>query len=107
MPIPDSVKWLVGIVGSLALFAVYLVVQEHRTQHVLGFRVASIDETSYVAANNAALDSVPIFRQLPVVNTYTIGITAMDAAPFHETGPPYDHYISRRAFHLPVDSTCD
>jgi len=104
-------KWFLGA-GAVAVLAAVgaLFIYAHVTDHVLGVRVASVDKAAYVEANEAVLRTIPVYRGLPLLSNYSIGITATDAF-LAENGPPYDRYYTWHNYKMPPsaspNASCD
>jgi hypothetical protein len=96
----------VAIVAGAGAFFVYV----ETTDHLFGVRLESVDKDAYVDANEAVLRTIPVYRELPLVASYSTGITAQDAF-FAENGPPYDRYYTWHIYKMPPstspNASCD
>jgi hypothetical protein len=64
-------------------------------------RLTSVDESSYVAKNEALLQEIPIFPDSKLVNSGTDPQPAPDACLPTENGPPFSRFMTTRVYATP------
>lgn len=71
---------------------------------LLTCRSQSVNETSYVAHNEAILSALPVPHGAQLLNTQSYGKPATNACLPHENGPPYSSFATVRTYSLAISS---
>jgi hypothetical protein len=61
-------------------------------------RLRSVDEAAYVRANEAVLQSIPVYPGARRVNTFSTGQPASDACLPQENSPPYEGFTTTHLY---------
>src|SRR5690349_8249146 len=81
---------------ALALWAVF-----GGVGGVGGCTLRSVNETEFVARNEAVLRSVPVYGGSKLLQTYSIGQLARNSCFVRDTGPPYGSFMTTHLYALP------
>jgi hypothetical protein len=91
----------VGLVLVAAAIITMGVVACGGSRNATGCRATSVDESSYVARNEALLQEIPIFPDSKLVNSETDPQPAPDACLPTENGPPFSRFMTTRVYATP------